>query len=139
MFAMALSAPSSPERDRSCLASMPAKSRLWTSLSQRGSSQVTLCSPGRWLKSFCVSGSSLRERHQVVTDITSTVSSVYPEAVGVEEEEEAEAEDSSTSPHHHHQRIPWESSAPVGCECLGDCIPGRNSLGMGCGDTAAHG
>ncbi|KAK4815928.1 hypothetical protein QYF61_010185, partial [Mycteria americana] len=39
-------------------------SRLLAPSSQHRSSQVTMCSPGRWLKSFRISRSSLRDRDQ---------------------------------------------------------------------------
>ena len=66
-FPIALSMPPSLERDPSCLASLPSNSRLLAPLSQHRSSQVTICSPGRRLKSFRISRSSLRDRDRVVT------------------------------------------------------------------------
>jgi len=59
--------PLSLERDPSCLAFLPSNSRLLAPLSQHQSSQVIMCSPGLWLKSFHISHSSLRDRDQVVT------------------------------------------------------------------------
>lgn len=61
-FPIALSKPASLESDPSCLASLPSNSRLLAPLSQRRSSQVMMCSPGQWLKSSCISCSSLRDR-----------------------------------------------------------------------------
>lgn len=60
-----LSIHPSLENDHSCLASLPSNSTPAAPLSQDQSSQVIICSPGWWLKSFCISCSSLRNSDQV--------------------------------------------------------------------------
>lgn len=55
------------EKDLSWLAFSPSNSRILALLSHHWSSQVTMCLPGQWLKSFCMSCSSPRHRDQVVT------------------------------------------------------------------------
>lgn len=60
-----LSIHPSLENDHSCLASLPSNSTPAAPLSQDQSSQVITCSPGWWLKSFCISCSSLRNSDQV--------------------------------------------------------------------------
>lgn len=60
-----LSIHSSLENDHSCLASLPFHSTPPVPLSQHQSSQVIICLPRWWLKSFCISHSSLRDRNQV--------------------------------------------------------------------------
>jgi len=67
---MALSMPPVLARDPSCLASLPSHSKLLAPLSQHCSSQVTMCSPGWRLKSFCMSGSSLRDRDRVMISVS---------------------------------------------------------------------
>jgi len=58
--------PPSLARDPSCLASLPSNSKLLAPLSQHHSSQVAMCSPGWWLKSFRMSHSSPRDRDRVM-------------------------------------------------------------------------
>lgn len=64
------------EKDPNCLASMPSISRLLASLSQHQSIQVAMHSTGRWLTSFHMSHSSLRDRGCVVT--ASFMNSAFP-------------------------------------------------------------
>jgi len=59
-------------RDPSCLASLPSHSKLLALLSQHRSSQVTMCSPGWRLKSFRMSGSSLRDRDRVMISVSNS-------------------------------------------------------------------
>lgn len=77
-FPITLLIPPSLERDPSCLASLPSNSRLLPSLWQNQSGQVTMCSPGWGLKSFCISHSSLRDQDRVVSySFMSSVSSPF--------------------------------------------------------------
>lgn len=72
-FPIALSIPGFLASDPDSLASSVSNSTLLALLSQHWSSQVIIHSPGQWLKSSCISRSSLRERDQAV--IVSSVSS----------------------------------------------------------------
>lgn len=65
-YPIALLMTPSLERDPSCLAFIPAKTRLLVSLFQHWSSQVTIWSPGWRLRSFHMSRSSPTVRGQTV-------------------------------------------------------------------------
>lgn len=60
-FASAFSVPPSPEKEPSCLASLPSAARLPQLLSQQRSSQLTMCSPGGQLQSCPMARSSPRD------------------------------------------------------------------------------
>jgi len=57
-------------RDPSFLASLPSNSKMLALLSQHRSSQVTMCSPGWWLKSFRMSRSSTRDRDRLMISVS---------------------------------------------------------------------